>query len=166
LAPIILPVGLALDAADESKRYRASQRSAYQGCLTLADPADSSGERARELGSIAHHYGTLGEQFQSRAVEQYRRTAESGHPSDTDQSSIQGKALEAHALELWQNAEPLYKRALTLQEMAVDAEGFAYTLDDYAWLLRKMHRNADADEMAARAKALREKHEPSREVTP
>jgi uncharacterized membrane protein len=164
--PIILPVGLALDAAEESKRYRAKQRSAYQGCLTLADPADSSGERARELVGIAHHYGTLGEQYQSRAAEQYRLGAESGHPSDSDRSSMQGKALEAHALELWQNAAPLYKRALTLQETGADAADLPSTLDDYAWLLRKMHRNADADEMVARAKALRERHEPSSGVTP
>ena len=161
----LMPVGMALDTAEESKRYRESRRAAYAACITLADPVDSVGERAYMLRRYAHEYGTLGEQFQRRAAEQYRVGAETGHLDSAERQLREGKTLEAHALELWQDADLLYKRALTLQEAGPDMAALADTLDDYAWLLRKLHRNAEADEMVARAKALRERHTPSSGVT-
>ncbi len=57
-------------------------------------------------------------------------------------------------------AEPLFRRALAIQEKALGPEHpkVAQHLEDYAALLRKMEREAEASKMEARAKAIRAKH--------
>ena len=57
-------------------------------------------------------------------------------------------------------AEPLYRRALAIQEKALGPEHpqVATVLENYADLLRKMKRDAEADKMEARAQAIRAKH--------
>ncbi len=56
-------------------------------------------------------------------------------------------------------AEPLYKRALAIEEKALGPEhpNVATSLENYAALLRETGRAAEADKMAARAKAIRMK---------
>ncbi len=56
-------------------------------------------------------------------------------------------------------ADSLYKRALAIREKVLGPENLdvAETLDDYAALLRKMNRGAEADGLNARAQAIRTK---------
>lgn len=55
------------------------------------------------------------------------------------------------------HAEALYLRALAIQEKALGADhpDVANTLDDYVRLLWKTNRNAEADQLETRAKAIR-----------
>ena len=56
-------------------------------------------------------------------------------------------------------AEPLYRRSLAIWEKALgpDHPNVATSFDNYAALLRETGRTAEADEMDARAKAIRDK---------
>ena len=56
--------------------------------------------------------------------------------------------------------EPLYKRSLAISEKALgpDHPDVATSLENYALLLRKTQRNAEAVEKEAHAKAIRDKH--------
>jgi hypothetical protein len=56
-------------------------------------------------------------------------------------------------------AEPLCKRGLAILEKALGPEhpAVAKSLENYAALLRKTHREAEAEPMEARAKAIRAK---------
>ncbi len=57
-------------------------------------------------------------------------------------------------------AEPLYQRALAIAEKALGPEHphVATSLENYAALLRETEREDKAEEMEARAKAIRAKH--------
>ncbi len=57
-------------------------------------------------------------------------------------------------------AEPLYQRALAIVEKALGPEHpqVATVLGNYAALLHKLNRDAEADKMEARAQAIRAKH--------
>ena len=57
-------------------------------------------------------------------------------------------------------AEPLYERSLAIKEKALgpDHPAVAASLQNYAALLRETGRTEEADEMDARAKAIRAKH--------
>jgi hypothetical protein len=56
-------------------------------------------------------------------------------------------------------AEPLYLRALAIQErsLGADAPEVATILDDYAALLRQTGRIAEAEELEQRARAIRDR---------
>ena len=71
--------------------------------------------------------------------------------TDSELYQAQGKYVEA---------EPLYKRALAIFEKALGPEhsDVAAILENYAVLLRQTGRSAEANEMEARAKAIRAKH--------
>ena len=58
-------------------------------------------------------------------------------------------------------AEPLFQRALAIREQALGPEhpDVATGLENYAALLRQTEREDKAEEMVARAKAIRMKHE-------
>ncbi len=58
-------------------------------------------------------------------------------------------------------AEPLYQRALAVYEKALGPEhpDVATSLENYAALLRETEREDRAEEMEARAKAIRAKYE-------
>ena len=77
-----------------------------------------------------------------------------GFPSFNNLASFyyaQGKYAEA---------EPLYRRALAIFEKALGPEHLdvARSLENYAKLLRKTNRKAEAAKMEVRAKAIRTKH--------
>ena len=57
-------------------------------------------------------------------------------------------------------AEPLIRRALAIREKALGPEHaqVATVLENYAALLHKFNRDAEADKMGARAQAIRAKH--------
>ncbi|MFP3868115.1 MAG: tetratricopeptide repeat protein, partial [Desulfobacteraceae bacterium] len=57
-------------------------------------------------------------------------------------------------------AEPLYQRALQIDEKALGPNypDLATDLENYAALLRKMGRDAEADPLEARARAIQAKH--------
>ncbi len=57
-------------------------------------------------------------------------------------------------------AEPLYRRALAIWEKTLGPEhpDVATDLENYAALLHKLNRAAEADKMKARAQAIRAKH--------
>ncbi|HIJ44334.1 MAG: tetratricopeptide repeat protein [Rhodospirillales bacterium] len=57
-------------------------------------------------------------------------------------------------------AEPLYKRSLLIWEKALGPEHpkVATSLENYAKLLRKTERHAEAEELEARGKAIRARH--------
>ncbi len=65
-----------------------------------------------------------------------------------------------HGQVKYAEAEPLYERALAIREEALGAEHphVAQSLENYAALLRKTGRDAEAARMEARAKAIRAKH--------
>ncbi len=58
------------------------------------------------------------------------------------------------------DAEPLLKRALAIWEKALGPEhpNVATSLENYAKLLRKTERDAEAEELEARGKAIRARH--------
>jgi hypothetical protein len=58
------------------------------------------------------------------------------------------------------DAEPLFRRALEIREMALgkDHPDLATTLNDYASLLRKTHRPSEASELFARAAQIMAKN--------
>jgi Tetratricopeptide repeat len=66
------------------------------------------------------------------------------------------------------HAEPLYQRALAIQETALgpDHPEVARTLEDYAALLRTAHREGEATALEGRAQAIRAKAAPSPESEP
>ena len=70
--------------------------------------------------------------------------------SDTPET-IQGKYAEA---------EPLFERALAIKEKALGTEhpDVAAVLENYASLLCKMGKDAEAEELEARASTIRLKH--------
>jgi Tfp pilus assembly protein PilF len=57
----------------------------------------------------------------------------------------------------YQTAEPLYQRSLAIFEKALgpDHPDVALSLENYAALLRKLDRTAEAETMKVRAKAIR-----------
>ncbi len=57
-------------------------------------------------------------------------------------------------------AEPLYQRALAIWQKALGPEHpqVAMVLENYTVLLYRLHRDAEAEKMEARAKAIRAKH--------
>ena len=61
---------------------------------------------------------------------------------------------------LYAEAEPLYRRTLTIIEKTLGSghPNVAMSLENYAALLRETGRSAEANEMEARAKAIRAKH--------
>ncbi len=80
------------------------------------------------------------------------------HPDlATDLNSL---ALLYHAQGHYAEAEPLYKRALAIQEKALgpDHSSVAISLENYAALFRKTGRGDLATMMELRAKAIRAKH--------
>ena len=60
----------------------------------------------------------------------------------------------------YSRAEPLYQRSLAIWEKALGSEhpNVATGLENYAKLLRKTNREAEAAKLEARAKAIRDKH--------
>ncbi len=58
------------------------------------------------------------------------------------------------------DAEPLYKRSLAIREKALGPEHphVAQSLENYAALLRKTGRSAEAAKMEAHAEAIRARH--------
>ena len=68
-------------------------------------------------------------------------------------------ALLHHVQGQYAEAEPLYQRSLAIREKVLGAEhpDVATILDNYAELLRVTGRSDEAEEMAARAKAIRAK---------
>ena len=58
------------------------------------------------------------------------------------------------------DAEPLYKRALSIRENALgpDHPDGAQSLETNSALFRETRRSAEVNEMSARAKAIRAKH--------
>ena len=57
-------------------------------------------------------------------------------------------------------AESCCKQALAIYEQtpAADPTGFAKALDEYATVLRRTNRDAEAEKLEARAKTVREQH--------
>ena len=68
--------------------------------------------------------------------------------------------IHAHLRGDYTVAEPLYQRSLAIAGKALgpDHPDVAATLENYADLLRKTGRDAEAENMEARAKAIRAKH--------
>lgn len=55
----------------------------------------------------------------------------------------------------YEQAESLFRRALAIREQEPDTLDLAKSLEDYAGVLRKLQRQADAERLEARAKAIR-----------
>ncbi len=75
-------------------------------------------------------------------------------------TSLNNLAVLYHAQGKYAQAEPLYGRALLVLTRAVgpDHPNVATFLGNYAALLHKLNRDAEADKMEARAQAIRAKH--------
>ncbi len=76
-------------------------------------------------------------------------------------TSLNNLALLYFAQGKYAEAEPLYKRSLSIAETALGPEHpqVADSLGNYAWLLRETGREAEADKMEARAKTIRAKRD-------
>ncbi len=74
--------------------------------------------------------------------------------------SLHNLAVLYNAQGKYVEAEPLYQRALAIREKALGPEhpAVATVLENYAALLHKLNRDAEADKMEARAQAIRAKH--------
>jgi tetratricopeptide (TPR) repeat protein len=74
--------------------------------------------------------------------------------------SLNNLAKLYYAQGQYAQAEPLYRRALAIREKALGPEhpSVATTLANYAALLRKLDRTAEAETKEARAKAIRAAH--------
>ncbi len=74
--------------------------------------------------------------------------------------SINNLAALYHVQGRYADAEPLYKRTLAILEKALGPEhpNVATGLENYADLLRKTGRDAEAAKMELRAEAIRHKH--------
>ena len=75
-------------------------------------------------------------------------------------TSLNNLALLYKTQAKYAEAEPLYKRALAIDEKALGPEHphVATSLENYAALLRKTGRSDEARKMEARAKAIRAKY--------
>ncbi len=75
-------------------------------------------------------------------------------------ASLNNLALLYYNQGKYAQAEPLYQRALAIDEKALGPEHpqVATVLENYAALLHKLNRDAEADKMEARAQAIRAKH--------
>ncbi len=86
--------------------------------------------------------------------------AESFGPQDVRLgASLNSLALLYNAQGKYAEAEPLFKRSLSIWEKALgpDHPNVATTLENYAGLLRETAREGEADKLEARAKAIRSK---------
>ncbi len=74
--------------------------------------------------------------------------------------SLNNLAVLYHAQGKYSEAEPLYERPLVISEKALGPEHpqVALLLENCAYLLKEMNREAEAAEMEARAKEIRAKH--------
>ena len=74
--------------------------------------------------------------------------------------SLNNLALLYRAQGKYTEAEPLFRRALAVWEKALGPEhpNVAMALENYAALLRKTNRAAEAAKLEARAQAIRAKH--------
>ena len=95
------------------------------------------------------------------AANPFRNVANIGPEHPNVALSLNNLAGLYHDLGNYAEAEPLYRRALTIVEKALGPEhpNVATTLENYAALLRETGRADEAGEMEARAKAIRAKYE-------
>lgn len=79
------------------------------------------------------------------------------HPSEAN--SLNSLAVLYRTQGKYEEADPLYQRALAILEKALGPEHphLATCLENYAVLLKKMGRAAEAATLEARAQAIREK---------
>ena len=89
-----------------------------------------------------------------------RETSISWGLNDTPRREIDGPAPGYEAQGKYAEAEPLYKRSLAIREKALGPEhpNVAKSLEIYAALLRETGRGNEAEEMGARAQAIRAEH--------
>ena len=75
-------------------------------------------------------------------------------------TSLNNLAELYHGQGRYAQAEPLLKRSLAISEKALgpDHPDVATSLENYAAQLRKMHRDAEAEKLEARAREIRAKH--------
>ena len=92
-------------------------------------------------------------------MERYRSGLGPDHPDVA--KSLSGLALLYQAQGNYAEAEPLYRRSLTIYEKVLGPEhpDVATSLANYAALLRKTGRADEAAAMEARAQAIRAKYE-------
>ena len=79
---------------------------------------------------------------------------------DTGWEKHMDAGWEAYQRGQYAEAEPLFRRSLAIREKALGPEhpDVATSLENYAKLLRKTDREAEAAKKEARAKAIRAKH--------
>jgi len=89
-------------------------------------------------------------------------------PDHPDVAAILNNLAELYgAQSRYAEAEPLFRRALTIREKALgpDHPKVATLLESYAAMLAKMDRTAEAETLEARAKAIRAKREQEKLAT-
>ncbi len=120
--------------------------------MTSWEKSNASGEEAYRQGRYAE-----AEQHLTAALKE----AEDFGPEDPRLAlSLNNLAVLYKTQGKYAQAEPLYKRAIAIDEKALrlDHPKVARTLENYAALLRKMKRDAEAKKLEARAQAIRAKH--------
>jgi tetratricopeptide (TPR) repeat protein len=116
-------------------------------------------EKMMSLGEKALQEGRLA-RAEKYFLEALSEAENSGASEELLAASLNNLAAVYRAQGKYAQAEPLYQRALGIYETALGPEHphVADTLENYADLLRKMERDAEAEEMEKRAKAIRAKH--------
>ncbi len=82
------------------------------------------------------------------------------HGNPNVASSLNNLARLYHSQGNYEEAEPLYERALVIKEKVLGLEhpGLVGLLENYADLLRNLGRTAEADRLEAQAESIRAKH--------
>ena len=77
-------------------------------------------------------------------------------------ANLTNLALLFGAQRRYADAELLYRRALAIEEQALGADhpGVALILENYSRMLRQANRQAEAEQVAARARAIRARATP------
>ena len=113
--------------------------------------------RNKEKAALAaYNLGQLAEgRIDYRSAYQYSKEAADLQPDNPLYLNQAGNI--AYTIGRYREAEPLYQRSLAIREKALgpDHPNVATSLENYAALLRKLDRTAEAETMEVRAKAIR-----------
>lgn len=142
---------------------RIDYATAYQYYLEAARLQPENAAYLNMAGRIAHEMGRYQEAlpFLVKALAVREKSLGPGHP-DVAQS-LNNLAELYRTQGQYAKAEPLYQRSLKIWEKSLgpDHPNVATSLENYAELLGKTGRTQEASRLAARAQAIRGKHEQS-----
>jgi tetratricopeptide (TPR) repeat protein len=133
---------------------------AYLRALTIYQAV--RGEEHMDVAAVLNNLGvlhkkhgqyTVAEPYFTRALAIKEKLLGPDHPDVS--LSLRNLALLYAAQERYDMAEPLFRRGVAILEKNADSPELAGSLEQYAAILRKMGRHAEADAAVSRARAIR-----------